>query len=228
MSFSRRTAATLLAAAMTLTASGAMAADGDCYSVDGTLDGPQACESTLWMTGGVGTDAVALTEDEPTSGDRSSGGMSVNAVAGFTLVGDSEFAHTVSGSYTGVLDAIEVFSFVSDPVAAGLSSDVTYRIRLSVDGRPLFDNNGGDAQSIRTTHIDQTLSRTDFAFTGLYEALDRFGIENEADTEHTITVEFSDFYYGDGNNVLYFGSAEAPSHLRFNTTERIRGTELSV
>jgi hypothetical protein len=215
------------------TGTGLAAADGHCRPLSTELPDVEVCETVGYLAG-IGGDVgnlqgILLSPEEPTGGDRSSGGFSANVVAGSTFVDntDPRFQHTVHGTVAGVLDTLEGEFYVTDPVASALGAAVTYRLRLTIDGRIVHDSYDV-ATALTTDHVGDDLAVASVRFTNLHAALERRGMDNAADTEHTILLEFTDFYYGDGNNVLWYDSAEAPSAITFNRAGKSFATTIKL
>lgn len=224
MTRSRLLAAVVLLLTLS-TGTGLATADSHCRALSAELPDVQLCEEVGYLKG-VGGDVgnlqgVILSPDEPTDGDRTSGGFYANVVAGSAFVDntDPRFQPTIHGTFTGVLDSLEGEFYVTDPVASALGADVTYRLRLTIDGRVVHDSYDV-ATALTTDHVGDDLAIASVQFTNLHAALDRRGMDNTADTEHSIVMEFTDFYFGDGNNVLWYDSAEAPSAITFNKADK--------
>lgn len=219
-------AAAALALVLPLGGAVAGAAEGDCYDIFPNDPATEvlACHDTKYLTG-LGGDVgnlqgIGLTDGEPTSGDRRSGGVNVNVVPGVTFVDntDSRFSHTIHGSFNGVIDELSAAMYLGNPLDAALAANPDMRVRLRIDGTTVYDNYGNaaadTAEMMAVTH-DSELQTVYFQFTGLYSKL----ADNTASTEHEIVLQFSEAYYGDGNHVLYYDSAETPSSLSINDAD---------
>jgi hypothetical protein len=131
---------------------------------------------------------------------------------------NSAFRPTFSGTYTGVLDNIAVTAFIANPVYQRTGTNPTNYYKLDIDGQTVWENATSADEEVETpiTAVDDNVGHIDFAFVGLYDALKARGVANTDTTTHTITLSFINKYYGDGNFMMFYDSAEYPSGVDFN------------
>jgi hypothetical protein len=221
----------LAAAAIACGVPVAQAASGDCRVIrpaTATAAEVSACRQDTWLHQGssrlanttAGSETPSWNTTQPTAADQDGGAAYVGFRPYEVITGESDPAirPTVTGKFTGVLDNIAATMFVSSPVYQAAGVDPTNYYTLTIDGQTVWSNNTSDDEEVATpiTAVDDKTGHIDFAFIGLYDALAAKGIANTPTTEHTITLSFINKYYGDGNFVLRYDSAEYPSGMAFN------------
>lgn len=234
MHASARTATALALTALLLAGLPAGAEVGDCRPLDDVTPDVTLCEREAFakpIAGRLGNFQGITWADEAPTGDITSASVAANFVPGSVFLSgqDPRFRPTLDGQYTGTLDTIEVNAYITDPVVETIGGNHTIRALLTINDEVIYDNTGdGVAVTITPSEADENISIASFVFTDVHKALMAYGMANDADTEHQIRISWSEQYYGDGNNVVYYDSADTPTNLYFNRLARTPAANIDV
>ena len=147
------------------------------------------------------------------------GGTGYAAVRFVEIVADDDptVKPTFTGSYTGILDNFAVTMYLSCPAYQTTGTPFPLSFMLTVDGETVMDRTAIDAQvDVPITAVTDQYGHLKFAFTNMYKALEALGMDNAADTQHTISFHLINNYWADGNAVILYDATETPTGNIFN------------
>jgi hypothetical protein len=124
------------------------------------------------------------------------------------------------GTFTGALDTLRVDAFISIPIYENTGTPYPLTTRITIDGTDLVIEDPADAASVKDAPLSGTsetgVSKMSFAVKNLYAAMDSVGLDTSETATHAIHIQFSSWYWGDSQGVVWFDSATRPSGVHFN------------
>lgn len=209
------------------TAEACWLAEGAATSEDET-DDREVCRLETWFHraespfGNV--DGVALesfptwdtTPPEQSVAEGAGGGYLSNSVLDLAMPGDPNNAATFEGTFAGSLEnmAVTLYAFVPGRSADG--ADHSTHIILYVDDMQLPLVDLGD-QPVNTTAGGHAVLKLDFAFTGIHDLLEGYGMDpGDAETEHQIRLQVASWYHARDESIYVYDTTEVPSGIVFN------------
>lgn len=205
-----------------------------------------ACQLETWFqdpgTNKAGNLAAVDAYDYPTWGveppaasvsDGAGGGFLGHMAAAFGVdESDRRLGATFAGSFTGPVDrmALTLHYFYNgygsigdqsdpDPNRATTRKDLSSYVTLVIDGTRI-NTLGGEEGIDLTTSPAETANAADkgqLTITGIAEAMQLFGMDMGADTEHTVEITVTPRYINtDAAVVFVFGTTEVPGGIVFN------------
>jgi hypothetical protein len=211
---------------MILTASAALAANGDCRLIRGaaTPDDPSddvsVCRQDNWIhtidpESKLGNVAGAMGGTYPTwtttpPGNAAGAGAYVTNSTFHQAVGpqDPRGSAVFEGTYTGTIDniAVTLYAFVPPIFTRDLN------LELTIDGEQIFVGNA----VVSGASGGNNTQKLTFAFTNIYNFLDGAAKAGDASTKHTIKLAANGRYIVNDPAVFVYDAAEWPSGLIFN------------
>ncbi len=191
----------------------------------GTDDDVIACEQQQWfhkattLATNVGfvepSHGLATFDTKPPAGSVT-GGNGGGYVATQALGQDPDLVEAeFDGSYTGVIDSLDVDLHILAGTENTLQGDTSIRVELHVDGVPVWS---GDLINLKTNPEPASAAgskRLDFAFTGIAQLLKTYGIANGPDTVHQVKLEVGE-HWTDNIVAFAFDTTEVPGGIGFN------------
>lgn len=236
-----RAAAAIAAVGLAATFSIAAHAPEGCYvALEGDPaiedDDVFACEQQTWFHAAetpattvahldpTGTHGVATFDTSEPAGSVTGGNGAgyFNTQAGG--LGDQFFTAQFDGSFTGVIDRVDVDLHT----LGGVRPNPTADLRILVDIAVIID---GTEVLIEEVYVDAVpeesssagAQRLDFAITGLASRLAALGVANDETTEHEVTLVFREFPTISGT-LYVFDTTEVPGGITFNPPALADGT----
>ena len=205
----------------------AAAENGDCRAirVDDPATAPteaaQVCRLATWLH-----NSNKLGNTGSPTWDTTAPTASISAGGGSMVVSSSVFgaALQLTGTHTGTIDNIAATLYLTSPMYAALPGAYPYNFQLVVDGVTLFEQLDTETrvESVPAAG-DVPATMTRFAFTDIYAAMQREGLDTAADAVHEIEILVQGHFSDSGNVVFHFDSTEHPSGLMFNRETNAKG-----
>jgi hypothetical protein len=198
-----------------------------CYQL--VEEGVRYCTSEVWFTpaetkvgnlGATGATGFPTWDDtEPSASVTAGAGGGYAANGAFRQLDgttDPEVVATFVGTHAGPIDNVDVELYLFAP---GRQSESTFSASgdLLVDGEPVASF---DQTDLPLKPSGSAVLTTGFAFTGVGAAMERRGIDPEA--EHDLTVHVTGFAIATTSSVIVYDTTEAPSGMVFNTPGDLR------
>jgi hypothetical protein len=120
----------------------------------------------------------------------------------------------LSGTYTGVLDAIAVTAYVTIPVYAAGGTPYPLLTQVVVDGVTVFENEEEIDVPLTTVEGNTATRKLSFNVTDVAKVLERR--RKPLGGEHTVSIAFTPRYWGDGQSVVFYDAKEFPTGVQFN------------
>lgn len=215
-----------------LVGSAAIAADPECRLIRGAAtpedptDDVQVCRLDTWFAAGspqlgnlAGAGQGTLPSwdaTEPTGSFPSAGGAYVTVGPGSIAdPGNRTYEAAFSGKYTGPIDNMAVTMFISSPVYQGAGIGFAMDFQLSIDGQIVIPF--GTETDVPINPVNDYAGNIRFAITNVADAMEIYGMDfADPNAEHTIEMQFVNWYWGDGNSAILFDNADYPSSMVFN------------
>ena len=227
------------AALSTIVLAAPATAAGDCYvarAATATAPSVVACQLDTWIAqgsqkagnlAGAGQSTLPTWDTTKPTGQLeggAGGGYGTVRLADIAEPGNTTFAPTFSGTYTGVLDNIAVDMFLVAPVYQASGGAYPLLATLTVDGVEVYSRPAEEVEvpMEATPAGNGQIARMRFAFTRLVDELEASNVANDATTEHEISFSLVPRYWGDAHTVFLYDEADVPSAVTFNQPGRIR------
>lgn len=231
---SRITRLLLIAMAVLMASTAALAAPGECHLVRGAdtadvADDVSVCQEDVWIhqadTKAGNLPAFAEPAGAFPSWDTNAPTESVQAGAGGGFLAaapynqnvdrtDPKAAPTFRGTFTGPLDNMGVTLYLFAP---GRQIDPTQAVHLTlnIDGEMVYQT-GGEADRTPLQPAGDAVLKTDFAFTNIYNAMERAGLDTSPEAVHDVELIVSQWFSVNDNAVYVYDTTEVPAGIQFN------------
>lgn len=132
----------------------------------------------------------------------------------FVIPSRYENTFTAEGTFVGHLDTIAIEFYWDGPATALCGLD-SLAWDLRVDGETILYTEQAQPSAGLMQSFDSEMGQTRWVFTGIHDVMDARNIVADEATEHTVFMNFANFYACQEARALY-GSAEAPARLIAN------------
>jgi hypothetical protein len=232
---SRLTRLLLSALSLALVSSAALAAPGDCHLIRGAdtpddlTDDVSACQEDVWIhqadtkAGNLpGFDEAASAfpswdTTAPTDSVQAGAGGGYLAAAPYNQNvnrTDPKAAPTFRGTFTGPLDSMGITLYLFTP-ARSIEATQAVALTLNIDGETVYVT-GGEADRTPLQPAGDAVFKTDFAFTNIFAAMERTGLDTGPDAVHEVELIISQWFSVNDNAVYVYDTTEVPSGIQFN------------
>lgn len=127
----------------------------------------------------------------------------------------SAFRPPLSGTFSGVVDAVGVTAYLSIPGGHAHGWDYPLLAQLRIDDRVVFENEKVEIDVPLQPHeASPAIHKIQFNFSNVAKRLEQLGMP--VDGEHTVSVSFIAQYGGVTHTVVLYDAAEVPTGVQFN------------
>lgn len=193
--------------------------EGGCRLVDiaDTPDDPAdditICEQQLFVRAGdaplSNAASAVFSMDAPSAAPVGGAGLGAS-VTDIVLQGDPSHGLEVTGSFTGAVDTIDVQVYLLMPNGTAFNGHGTTPV-IELDG---FNVASGLVDTSVTAGPDGTAVAT-FRLEGILDLWGLLGYSYDPETDHTLRLNLSPYYFGDDGAYLYDGT-DVPSNVVLN------------
>jgi hypothetical protein len=195
-------------------------------TVDDPTDDVQVCRLDTFFAagthrlgnlGGAGQGTLPTWDTTAPTGSFPAAGAAyvTNGPGSVAQPGNRTHEATFSGTYTGPIDNMAVTMFVSSPIYQSVGIGYSMDLQLTIDGQVVVPF--GTELDVPLTGVNEYAGQIKFAITNVADAMELNGMEfADPAANHTIQIQFVNWYYGDGNSLVLFDNADYPSNMTFN------------